>query len=97
MGQLVAGRFEQGFGRAEDAILQQEVGQGPESDVAICTGGAEIDVCPEAEMGGLCQALRRVMAEEQECEALLVSDGIVAIHLLIQTPFNFILTTIERI
>lgn len=85
MGQLVAGRFEQGSGRAEDAVLQQEVRQGPESDVAICAGRAEIDVGPEAEMSSLCQALRRVMAEEQEFEALLVSDGVVAIHLLIHT------------
>lgn len=96
MGQSVGWRFEKRFGRAGDAILQQKIGQRPESDVAVCAGGAEMDVGPEAEMGCLCQAVRRVMADEQEFETLPVSSGVVAIYLLIQPSLNSFLPPLKN-
>lgn len=97
MGWLMASRFEQGFGRAGDAILQQEVGQGPESHMAVSAGGTEVDIGPKPKMGCLCQTVRRVMAKKQESEAPLVCSRVVAIHLWIQTPFNFFLTAMARV
>ena len=96
MGQSVGWRFEKRFGRAGDAILQQKIGQRPESDVAFCAGGTKMDVSPEAEMGCLCQAVRRVMADEQEFENLLVSGGVVAIYLLIQPSLNSFLQPLKK-
>lgn len=83
MARLATWRFEK-FAPAGDAILQQWVGQGPQRNVSVCAGGAEIDFGPEVEMGCLCQTSRRVVSEEQEFESLLVSGAVVAIHLLIK-------------